>query len=135
MGFTKKLNGSIVISTIHFYVATIFITLLLLGCSKDDDGGGSSSSLKASATSFTLDGVNNCDTSLGTGTLLFFETPYTASESLNVNRLLVNTKVSNGETEESSTTTFQDNGSAINWVVCFTYGTQDWVEYEVRLRG
>ncbi|TAI47196.1 hypothetical protein [Flagellimonas allohymeniacidonis] len=109
------------------------ILLLAVGCSKDDDG--SESSINASSQTFELNGVNNCNTSLGTGSTFVMTIPYSSSDGISIQRLRISTKVSDGGSESSTNSQFTDNGTSIVWASCFRFGTQDWVEYEVRLEG
>ncbi len=111
----------------------IGILLFIVGCSKDDDGSGSS--INASSQTFELNGINNCSTSLGTGSTFVMTIPYSSSNGISIQRLQINTKVSDGGSESSTNTQFTDNGSSIVWASCFTFGSQNWVEYEVRLEG
>ncbi|MCL6266778.1 hypothetical protein [Flagellimonas myxillae] len=107
--------------------------LFLLGCSKDDDGSGST--ITASTQTFELNGVNNCNTSSGSGSTFVMTIPYTSSEGVSIERLQITTKVSGGDTESKTNTQFTDNGNSIVWASCFRFGSQAWVEYEVRLEG
>ncbi len=107
--------------------------ILLLSCSNDDEG--SAVTINASAQTFELNGTNNCNTSLGTGSTFVMTIPYTSSNGVSIERLQIDTKVSDGGMESGVNTQFTDNGSSIVWATCFRFGTQDWVEFEVRLEG
>ncbi|WP_422083500.1 hypothetical protein [Ulvibacterium sp.] len=113
-------------------IFTVFL-ILFLSCSKDD--GESIASINASTQTFELNGINNCNTTLGTGSTFVMTIPYTSSDGVSIERLQINTKVSDGGTESGINTQFTDNGSSVVWAVCFRFGTQDWVEYEVMLEG
>ena len=114
---------------------SIFTVLIILffGCSKDNEE--SNGSINASPQTFELNGINNCDTTSGTGSTFVMTIPYTSSDGVVIERLQINTRVSNGDTENSENSQFTDTGSSIVWAVCFRFGPQDWVEYEVRLEG
>ena len=132
---TVKEKKRIKTKTIQKLMVALMVLGVLTSCSKDDDGDGSSSSISATASSFSIDGINNCSTSIGAGTRLLFDTPYTTSQGLTVERMLIKTTVSNGESKDDVNTNFTDTDSSIVWSSCFTYGSQDWVEYEVRLEA
>ncbi len=107
--------------------------ILFLSCSNDDDTPAVT--INASAQTFELNGTNNCNTSLGTGSTFVMTIPYTASNGVSIERLQIDTRVSDGGIESGINTQFTDNGSSIVWATCFRFGTQDWVEFEVRLEG
>ncbi|SHG78292.1 hypothetical protein [Flagellimonas flava] len=107
--------------------------LLFANCSKDDEG--TKLSITANTQTFEVNGINNCNTSSGTGSTFVMTIPYTASEEVSIDRLQITTKVSDGGSESKTNTQFTDNGSTIVWASCFRFGSQDWVEYEVRLEG
>lgn len=110
-----------------------FALLLFVNCSKDDEG--SNATIMASAQTFEINGVNNCNTSSGSGSTFVMTIPYTSSDGVSIEKLQVTTKVSDGDSESNTNTLFTDNGSSIVWASCFRFGTQSWVEYEVRLEG
>ncbi len=111
----------------------VIVILLFVSCNKDDDSTNFTISITNST--FTTTGINNCTVTIGTGTILLVETPYEASDEQTIEQLLVKTTVSNGETEDNVVTTFQDDGSAIVIANCFHFGSQDWVEFEIRLES
>jgi len=128
---TLKLNRKSIASKTmqRMLTATLFL-IMLVSCSNDD---GVDSLIRAEKTTVTIDGVNNCSTSIGDGTVLSLVTPYTAPDGLTITKMRIKARVSNGDSEESVNTNFTDTGSTIVWVGCFTFGSQEWVEYEVRL--
>lgn len=110
------------------------VTLLLfISCSKDDEG--SSTSITASAQTFQLNGINNCNTSSGSGSTFVMTIPYTSSDGVTIEKLQINTKVSDGDSDSDTNTQFTDTGTSIVWAICFRFGPQSWVEYEVKLEG
>ena len=113
---------------------SILITLILvaaiMGCSKSDDGG-SDVPVKAGKLSVTIDGVNNCNG----GTILDFKLPYTLSQKIEIKRLNIKTKLSNGSSDDFIDATFNDTGSTITFSQCTVFGTVSWVDYEVRLES
>lgn len=128
---TKKKSRSDLFKMIQILITAALFGFVLAGCSKDDDGGDGP--IKAQKTTVTIDGVNNCSTSLGDGTILSLVTPYVVTDGLVITKIRLKATVSNGESEESTTTNFTDTGSTIELEGCFTFGSQQWVEYELRL--
>lgn len=121
-------------------ISKLLITLLMplllvtvIGCSKDDDG--SDSSIKVETSTVSIEDINTCSTSIGVGTIFSFNTPYTSSEGLKIEKMRIKTTVSDGDSDDTLNTIFTDTGSSIEWITCFTFGTQSWVEYEVRLES
>ena len=110
-----------------------FCFLFINGCGKDDDN--SESKINAQSQTFDINGLNNCNTSLGTGSTFVLEIPYSAPDGLTINRLLIKSTVSDGTSDDDVNTQFTDNGNTITWAVCFHFGSQEWVEYEVRLES
>ena len=102
-------------------------------CSSDDDA--SSGSIQAQQQTATIGDLNNCNTSIGTGTIIELTIPYTASAGVTIEQLQINTQVSDGGSDSGVNTLFTDDGSEIGWVSCFRFGDQSWVEYEVRLES
>ncbi len=115
-------------------VAVVLFLMLAVGCSKDDDGG-SGVLITVQASTFEIGAINDCTTSLGDGTRLSFETPYTTDPGVKISKMQVKTTVSDGDTKDQVNTNFTDTGTHIKWALCFTYGPQAWVEYEVRLEA
>ncbi|WP_190810532.1 hypothetical protein [Flagellimonas sp. S3867] len=105
---------------------------LFVNCSKDD---GPNTSITASAQTFELNGLNNCNTSSGSGSTFVMTIPYTSSDEVDIQRLQIKTKVSDGGSENKTNSQFTDNGSSVVWASCFRFGSQTWVEYEVTLEG
>lgn len=116
-----------------WFMLVIIAALLVLSCAKDDEG--SSFLVTISDSNFTITSINNCSTSSGAGTILRVNTPYQLSEGQTIERLLIRTMVSNGETEENTVTTFQDDGSKTTFANCFRFGSQTWVEFQIRLES
>nr|WP_299486887.1 hypothetical protein [uncultured Allomuricauda sp.] len=119
----KKLKNTL------FYIALLFVGI---SCSSDDE---SNLSITANAQSFQLNGVNNCDLSGGTGSTFVMTIPYTSSDGVDIQKLQIKTKVSDGGSESKTNTQFTDNGTSIVWATCFRFGSQTWVEFEVTLEG
>lgn len=135
MKLTKQNEKRIASFLIQKVAVIILLFMFLTSCSNDDDSGPSST-ISAQTQTFALNGTNNCDTSSGTGSTFVFTIPYTSSAGLTIEKLLIKTKVSDGgESPERVNTQITDNGTTITWVVCFRFGSQDWVEYEVRLEA
>lgn len=130
---TRQNIRRIAIGTIQKFMTTVLFLIVLTNCSKDD--GAAESAIKAQKTTVSIEGVNNCSTSIGDGTILSLLTPYTAADGLVISKIRLKATVSNGESNESTTTNFTDSGSTIALDGCFTFGSQDWVEYEVRLEA
>jgi len=128
----KQNRKSIAVKTVQRMVTATLFLIMLVSCSNDD---GVDSSIKAQKTIVTIEGINNCSTSIGDGTILSLVTPYSAPESLKIVKIRIKATVSNGQSEESTTTNFTDTGSTVEWGGCFTFGSQEWVEYEVRLEA
>lgn len=134
MNATNRNNRFIVTKFIQKLIFAVLFLGVLAACNKDDD----SPDLFINATTSNLtvnDGINDCNTSLGDGTTLRIEIRYTASPELSIDRLKVKTRVSNGESEEATTNSFNDDESKIIAFNCFHFGSQDWVEFEVRLES
>ena len=107
--------------------------LLTCACSSDDDAGATS--IQAQQQTADIGNLNNCNTSIGTGTILEFAIPYTASTGTIIEQLQIQTRVSDGGSDSGINTLFTDIASEIVWVSCFRFGSQSWVEYEVRLES
>jgi len=116
-----------------WFMLLIIAVLITVSCSKDDEG--TSFFVTTSNSNFTITSINNCSTSSGPGTILRVHTPYQLSDSQTIEKLLIRTMVSNGETEENSVTTFQDDGSKTTFANCFRFGSQAWVEFQIRLES
>lgn len=126
---TIKRHRSII--TAQKLMAVTLFLLALVACSKDD---GPNETISAQTQTFTINGVNNCDLSSGKGSSFVLTIPYTISDGAIISKLLIKTKVSDGSSEpEKTNTQFTDNGSTVTWASCFRFGSQTWVEYEVRL--
>ncbi|MEK6152737.1 hypothetical protein WIW50_05735 [Flavobacteriaceae bacterium 3-367] len=130
----KAINRNRVLTTIQRLKASLLLVLVLVACSKSDEGEAAAS-INVQASTFLVENVNTCSTSLGAGTVLSFKTPYSTSQNLTIQKMLIKTTVSNGESKDATNTKFTDTGENIEWVSCFTFGSQDWVEYEVRLES
>jgi len=111
----------------------IIAVLITISCSKDDEG--TNLFVTTSNSSFTITAINNCTTSSGAGTILRVKTPYQLSDGHSIEKLLIRTMVSNGESEENTVATFQDDGSTTTFANCFRFGSQDWVEFQIRLES
>jgi hypothetical protein len=115
-------------------ISVIMILMVaLMGCSKSDDD--TSASIIAMEQTFTVNGINNCNTSSGQGSTLVFDIPYTTSNSSKINKLQIKTTVSDGGSDNAINTQFTDKNGTISWATCFRYGSQDWVEFEVILEA
>ena len=114
-------------------VLGLLMTVFVGSCSKDDDPDAES--ISASAQTFQVNGLNNCSTAIGTGSTFVLTIPYTAPEDTSISRLLIRTEVSDGSSEEAVNTQFTDENNSIIWATCFHFGSQTWVEYEVRLES
>ena len=127
----KKGNGRI-----NLFISSMIVLLgvAIIGCSSDDDPN-INGSINAQAQTFTVNGINNCNTSIGDGSTLVFEIPYTTSDGINITKLLIKSTVSDGGTQDAVNTQFSNTNNVIGWVSCFTFGSQDWVEYGVRLEA
>lgn len=125
-----NLGGKIKIIHVSIMLATM---LACIGCSKDDDGP--SSSIVAAQQTFTLNGLNNCNTSLGSGSTFVFKVPYTATSDSDINKIQVKTTVSDGGSETATTTQFTNENNIITWATCFRFGSQTWGEFEVVLEA
>ena len=113
--------------------ALVFIFLfIVVGCKKDDNAG---LFINAEPQTFTVNGINNCNTSSGKGSTFVLDIPYTASPGLVIQQLKIKTRVSDGGSDEAVNTMFSDNGSTISWASCFRFGSQSWAEYEVQLES
>lgn len=110
----------------------VFLLTLLPGCKKDNNGG---LFINAGTQTFSVNGLNNCNTSTGKGSTLLLEIPYTASSGLEISQLRIKTKVSDGGSNEAVNPTFSDDGSTVGWATCMRYGSQSWVEFEVQLES
>lgn len=111
----------------------IMAALIAISCSKDDEG--SNLFVTVSNSTFTVTSINNCSTSSGAGTILRVNTPYQLSDGQSIEKLLIRTTVSNGESEENMVATFQDDGSKTTFANCFRFGSQAWVEFQIRLES
>lgn len=111
----------------------VLLSVAIQGCSKDNEGSGST--INAQAQTFTGNGINNCSTSIGSGSTFLFNIPYTTTDGVVIDKLLIKTTVSNGESDDNVTTVFTDSGSVITWANCFRFGSQDWGDFEVRLQS
>ena len=117
----------------YVLVVITLIGMILGGCDKDDDDNQVSGSISVSTQTFEVNGINNCSTSAGTGSTFVFTIPYSLTMDSSIGRLLIRTEVTDGSSEESSNSQFTDENNTIVWANCFRFGSQDWVEYEVRL--
>ena len=131
---TTQRRSSILNNTLTMFILLIIGLAMISGCSSDDNDGPSST-ITAQAQTFTVNGINNCNTSIGPGSTLVFTIPYTSTSGLSIEKLRIKTTVSNGESEEGVNNQITDNNSEVTWVSCFHFGLQDWVEYEVRLES
>lgn len=121
--------------TINLKLTALLLTMLIVGCSNDDDGAASVMSISAKSQTFTVNGINNCNTSSGVGSTLLFDIPYTSPAGSKINKLQIKTTVADGGSEARINTKFTDNNGTISWASCFRFGSQDWVEYEVILEA
>ncbi|MGB5436208.1 MAG: hypothetical protein WBM98_09985 [Maribacter sp.] len=112
---------------------SVIVMVATMGCSKSDDD--TSPSIIAMEQTFTVNGINNCNTSSGQGSTLVFDIPYTTSNSSKINKLKIKTTVSDGGSDNATNTQFTDKNGTISWATCFRYGSQDWVEFEVILEA
>jgi len=133
----KNKNGRIGLRTIQKLMATVlFVMILLVGCSKDDNGE-QMSPIMAKSQTYEFDAVNDCSTSIGDGTAFYMKIPYTAPAGVTIEKVIGTRKVSNGDTEDFETPSnlITDKDNIITWATCFTFGSQTWVEYDVRLKA
>jgi len=133
MNSKNKNRALIALRTIRKGIAVLLLFTVILGCKKDDEG--TSFFVTTSNSNFTITAINNCDTSSGTGTILRVNTPYQLSDGQSIEKLLIRTTVSNGDSEENIVGTFQDDGSKTTFANCFRFGSQDWVEFQIRLES
>ena len=112
----------------------LLIGVTVLSCSKDDNGD-SIATINAKTQTFTVNGINNCNTSSGSGSTFFFDIPYTTSTSSKIKQLQIKTIVSDGGSDSAINTKFTDENSTISWATCFRFGSQSWVEFEVVLEA
>ena len=117
----------------HTAILFILLIVAISSCSSDDDA--SSGSIQTQQQTAAIGDLNNCNTSIGTGTIIALTIPYTAPTGITIEQLQVNTRVSDGGSDSGINTLFTDSGSEIGWVSCFRFGSQSWVEYEVRLES
>ena len=50
-------------------------------------------------------------------------------------KLQIKPTVSDGGSDVAVNTTFTDENGIIGWAICFRFGSQDWVEFEVVLEA
>tara|TARA_R110002049_G_scaffold15417_4_gene63046 strand:+ start:11180 stop:11641 length:462 start_codon:yes stop_codon:yes gene_type:complete len=128
----KPFNGIVEYAIQKLYSVVIVMTLIIAvtGCSKSDD-----TSLDGPITtgklSISVDGVNNC---LG-GTIITLKVPYTFSQPIKIKKLKLKTTLSNGTVNNYTDTTFQDNGSDIEFMECIVFDNITWQDYEVQLES
>lgn len=128
----KDNNHKLVFCTIQNSITIVLFTLFLLSCSKDD---GPETTIMANSQTFSLNGINNCNTSLGSGSSFVMDIPYTILDGAVISKLRIKTTVSDGGSEEKLNTQFSDKNSTITWATCFRFGGQDWVEFDVQLES
>lgn len=117
-----------------FQMMVIIATLMLnVYCSKSDDG--SNISIEAKTQTFSLNGINNCNTPSGNGSTFVMKIPYSTATGTTISKLHIKTVVSDGDNKTSVNTLFTDENNTITWVSCFRFGSQDWVEFEVVLEA
>jgi hypothetical protein len=109
------------------------LLVIFVGCGKSDDG--TNSSISAGPQTYTVNGINNCNTSSGSGSTFVFDISYSSETNSAINNLQIKTTVSDGDSEEKVNTTFTDENGIIGWATCFRFGSQDWVEFEVVLEA
>lgn len=126
----KNLNGKVKI------VCTLILLAMLIavtGCSKDDDEIESLVVLKAQT--FEIIGLNDCSLSSGSGSTTFLYIPYSAPSGTILKKLHRKTTVSSGESNEDVTTVFSDENNTIEWATCLRFGSQTWMEFEIRMES
>ena len=111
----------------------LILSIAMMGCSKSDDG--TVTSINAKTQTFILNGINNCNTSSGSGSTIICDIPYTADTASKISKLLIKTTVSSGDSKNAVNTKFTDENNIISWASCFRFGSQNWVEYEVVLEA
>ena len=128
----KPLNGTIGRAIQKLYSVAIVVTLLIAvtGCSKSDDTA-LDGPITAGKLSISVDGVNNCQG----GTIITLKVPYTLSQPLKIKKLRLKTTLSNGMVSNYTDTTFQDNGSNIEFMECIVFDNITWQDYEVQLES
>ena len=123
-----KINKSFSILTI------LLLVFFSIGCSKNSDDE-MASPIQLKTQTFEIIGINDCNTSLGKGSTIFLYIPYTAPAGTSLKKLHRKSKVSNGESNEDVTTVFVDENNIIEWATCFRFGSQTWVEFEIKMEA
>lgn len=110
------------ITLLKTLVVAIFFTTVFTSCGDDDP-----ITIKDSSATFT--DLNTCD--IGSGALatrFSFTIPYDKAEDVTISKILFEINWSNGDTDNSETTNFNDTGSQIEYTWCYRFGSDDWVE-------
>jgi hypothetical protein len=128
---TKK-NLNVMKQVLVFSIMLLQLAIVT-GCSKNDDGPDFS--INAETQTYTINGINNCNTSSGAGSTFVFEIPYSSETNSAINKLQIRRTVSDGGSDVGVNTTFTDEDGIIGWAICFRFGSQDWVEMEVVLEA
>lgn len=129
----KRNNSYNAVNVILKMVVLAIFAFATVSCSKNEDVPVTAISAKAQT--FTVNGINDCNTSSGSGSTLAFDIPYTSSSSSKINQLQIKTTVSDGGSDNKINTKFTDENNTISWATCFRFGSQDWVEFEVVLEA
>jgi hypothetical protein len=114
-------------------IPCLLLVLFTFGCASKGDG--EARLISAGTQTFSVNGINNCNTNSGKGSTFVYTIPYTVPAGVTVDRLRIKSTVSNGESREAVNRVFTDDGSTIGWADCFRFGSQDWVEHDVRLES
>jgi hypothetical protein len=128
----RKTKNSIDMKTTKKIMTMFLLLILLIGCKKSDDSPSEFVNALSAAYDFTM-GLNNCTNPNGTGSVLFLRVNYEVSDGLEIKKVHTHIQLSGGESEEFEDLTFDDDGIQIERADCFRFGSNTWVDYEIRL--
>ena len=110
----------------------ILYLMTLLGCSKDEP----QPFITVKSSTATFDEINTCDiNSCCLATQFEFTISFEAASGTKINKILIDTKWSDGDEGAKETTDFGSTGSGINYNWCYKFGNEDWVQVIHRLVG
>ena len=122
---------------IHFKISTLlkivvvttFFSTLFISCGDDNEDF-----ITANATTFTFNELNTCNIGSGLPATSFdFVIDYEASENIEITKITFDLDWSNGDSESTETTEFNDLGTRIEYDWCYRFGGDDWVEITQRI--